>query len=285
MAADTLSSSQPELDGRGSTPQTAVPIPAGLGYVLALALVAVATVVAFVVDHIVSAPNLSLVFVLPVTVVAASFGWGPALASAFLSVAAFDFFFVKPRMSFAVANPTDLWALALLLLVAAIVSTVAAQSRGRALAARRAAEQAEALRALAHAVIKAEPSAVLIKTAANALGGIFNAPAVVLSERAGKLWPAASSGGARLSDADQEAAQWALENNKPTRAETYPFDRAEFDFWPVQAPANHRLVLGVKLADRDRGRPAAPDRQVELVAGYLAAAAREPRVRKPPAQP
>jgi K+-sensing histidine kinase KdpD len=192
----------------------------------------------------------------------------------------FDFFFVEPRLTFAVASPTDIWALALLLVVAAIASTVGAQSRGRALAARRAAEQAEALHALAHGIIQSEPRAVLIKTAAEALGRIFDAPAVVLAEQDGKLRPAASSSGVNLSAADQEAAQWALANDKPTRAETYPFDQAEFDFWPVQTPANRRLVLGVKLAGRADGRPDVPDRHVELVAAYLAAAAGGPGPRK-----
>jgi K+-sensing histidine kinase KdpD len=172
-------------------------------------------------------------------------------------------------MSFEVASPTDLWALALLLLVAAIASTVGAQSRRRAVEARRAAEQAEALRALAHAIIKAEPANDVVHIAAKSLGRIFDAPAVILAEKAGKLWPAAASGGSKLSAADQEAAQWALAKSQPTRADTYPFDQAEFDFWPV---AGRRLVLGVKFPGRADGRPDAPDRLVDLVAGYLAAA-------------
>jgi len=247
-------------------------ISTGLGYGLSLVLVAAASVVAFVVDHLVSAPNLSLIFVLPVIVAALSFGWGPALISAMLSVAVDDFFFVEPRFTFRVASPSDVWALVLLLLVAAIASTVGAQSRGRALAARRAAQQAEALHSLAHAVIDAEPPSALLKVAAAALSQIFEAPAVVLAEKAGKLWPAATGGGAKLTEADLEAAHWALANDKPTRGETYPFDQAGLDFWPVQTPANHRLVLGVKLEGRSGGRPKDPSRQVELVAAYLSAA-------------
>jgi K+-sensing histidine kinase KdpD len=274
MANDVaVPSAAPGFDAGTATSAPPTRISTGLGYGLSLLLVAAATVVAFVVDHIVPAPNLSLVFVLPVIVAALSFGWGPALISAMLSVAIFDFLFVEPRLSFRVASPTDLWALALLLVVAAIASTVGAQSHGRAVAARRAAQQAEALHGLAHAVIRAEPTPALIKTAASALGRIFDAPAIVLAEQSGKLSPVAASGGAILSPADQEAAQWALANDKPTRAETYPFDQAVFDFWPVQTPANHRLVLGVILAGRSDGRPQDPGRQVELVAAYLSAAA------------
>jgi K+-sensing histidine kinase KdpD len=281
MANDiAIPAGAPDLDAPSTVSGPPARPSAALGYGLSLLLVGAATIVAFVVDHIVPAPNLSLVFMLPVMVAALSFGWGPALVSAMLSVAVFDFFFVEPRLTFRVDSPTDVWALALLLVVAAIASTVGAQSRGRAVAARRAARQAEALHSLASAVIKAEPSSALIKTAAAALGQIFEVPAVVLAETSSKLWPAASSGGATLSADDQDAAQWALANDKPTRAETYPFDRAAFDFWPVQTPANHRLVLGVKMADAPDGRPKDPERQVEMVAAYLAAAmAAEPGAR------
>lgn len=266
-----IPASPPDPQG-GAARRTAGAHPV-LGYAAGVAMVAAAGVVAFVVDHIVQAPNLSLVFVAPVIVAAVGFGWGPALVSALLSVAVFDFFFVEPRMSFQVASPTDLWALGLLLLVAAIASTVASESRRRALAASQAAAQAEALHALAHAVIRSEPYATVIGLAAQSLGAIFNAPAVVLRQAADKLDIASTSGGAQLAPADLEAAQWALANGKATRAETYPFDQAAFDFWPAPSMAGHRLVLGVRLSGRADGRPPAPDRQVELVAAYLAASA------------
>jgi K+-sensing histidine kinase KdpD len=251
---------------------SAAPTSPLVGYAASAALVATAGMLAFVVDHIIDAPNLSLVFVLPVIVAAAAYGWGPALASAVLGVGVLDFFFIQPRYSFAVANPTDIWALALLLAVAAIVSTVAAQSRGRALAARRAAEQAEALHAVAHAVIKAESQDALMHAAANALGRIFEAPAVILTELEAVITPVATSRGASLSAADLEAAQWTLVNDKPTRGETYPFDRSEFDFWPIHMRNDSRLVLGVKITGGPDGRPAGPDRYVDLIAGYLAGA-------------
>jgi K+-sensing histidine kinase KdpD len=273
MASDVAASIvSPEMDATSVDAGPPARISTGLSYGLSVVLVAAAGLVAFVVDHLVSTPNLSLIFVLPVIVAALSFGWGPALISAMLSVAVDDFFFIAPRFTFRVASPSDVWALALLLVVAAIASTVGAQSRGRALAARRAAQQAEALHGLAHAVIQAEPSSALMKTAALALSQIFGAPAVVLAEKSGKLWPAAAAGGAALSVADEEAAHWALANDKPTRGETYPFDQAAFDFWPVQMPASHRLVLGVKLEGVSGGRPRDPGRQVDLVAAYLSAA-------------
>jgi two-component system sensor histidine kinase KdpD len=53
--------------------------------------------------------NIVMLFLLTVVLVAVRLGRGPAVAAAFLSVAAFDFFFVPPRFSFAVSDiPVDL---------------------------------------------------------------------------------------------------------------------------------------------------------------------------------
>ena len=84
---------------------------------ISLLLVAAATLLAFVVDHIVAAPNLTLIFALPVVVAATFFGWIPALLAAVAGVLAFDFFFTQPYYSFRIASPSDLWAAALLLVI------------------------------------------------------------------------------------------------------------------------------------------------------------------------
>src|SRR6185312_16306012 len=114
---------------------------------------AAATLAAVLVDEVQAVPNLSLVFVLPVVIAAVSFGWGPALAAAVAGVLAFNFFLIPPRYTLRVADPSNLWALILLLIVAAIVSAVAAQSRRRAMEALNAAGQATALQALAQGLV------------------------------------------------------------------------------------------------------------------------------------
>ena len=68
----------------------AAPPAPSVRYGLTLAAVAAATLVAFVVDHLIQTPNLSLIFVLPVVFAAAGFGWGPALAAAVAGVAAYE---------------------------------------------------------------------------------------------------------------------------------------------------------------------------------------------------
>ncbi|WP_293902188.1 DUF4118 domain-containing protein [Phenylobacterium sp.] len=247
------------------------------GYGLALAMVAGATVLAMALREQAGVANLSLVFVLPVVVAAVAFGWGPALTAAVSGVAAYNFFLVPPLYTFRVADPANAWALGLLTLVGAIASGVAAQSRRRALAAQAGADQAGAVQELARTLMGAADREAVALACAEALARLFGAPAVVLAEgpesvEPGTLEPLALAGGAALAGADREAARWALASRLPTRGGAYPVSEAAFDFWPVVTRRRQGAVLGVAISGGETGRPAQPERLVEVVGAYLAVA-------------
>ena len=241
-------------------------------YALSLTLVATATLAAVLVDEVQAIPNLSLVFVLPVVIAGVSFGWGPALAAAVTGVAALNFFLIAPRYTFHVADPANLWALALLLITAAIVSAVAAQSRRRAMEAWKAADHATALQTLARALVAATDRQAAAAASAEALARLFKAPAVALLHDGESLSVAAEVGGAQFSAADEEAARWALASRLPTRGGAYPVEAATFDFWPVVTSQRQQAVIGVRISLDETGRPDNPERLVEIVSGYLAVA-------------
>ena len=189
---------------------------------------------------------------------------------------AFDFFLIAPRYSLHVEDPSNLWALALLLITAAIVSAVAAESRRRAVEAWKAADQATALQALARSLVAASGDAGSASASAQALARLFQAPAVVLLQGETDLEVAAQagegSGGGELSPADREAAGWALAARMPTRGGAYPVEAAAYDFWPVVTPQRRQAVIGVSISTGEAGRPDNPERLVEIVSGYLAVA-------------
>jgi K+-sensing histidine kinase KdpD len=243
--------------------------PAAAQYGLTLVFVALAGVLAFVVDHLVDAPNLTLIFVLPVVVSAVAFGWKPSLAAAVAGVLTFDYFFTQPYFSLRIESPNDLWDAALLLVIGMIVSSVAAESRRRTLEARQAAEQAKALQELAHLVIERRPEQEVLRAAAVALQRAFRAPSVILLKSGDSLAPVATAGRAELTDADREAAVGAQESHLALRAGTYPYDKAAFDFWPAAAHGGLAWIIGVSFV---RERPASPERYVDIVRGYVAAA-------------
>jgi two-component system sensor histidine kinase KdpD len=242
------------------------------GYVISLAMSAAATLAAVIVGQVVTTPSLALFFVLPVVIAAVTYGFGPALAAAVAGVVAYNFFLLPPLYTLNVADPANVWALFLLLVVAAIVSVVAAHSRQRAVEAWRAADQANALQGFARTLVATSGRTGVAKAAAEALGRIFSAPAVVLLQEDDGLKVAARIGLSRLSKADEEAAAWALASRLRTHADAYPVEAAAYDFWPVVSPQRQQAVIGVAIAGREGGRPEAPEGLVEAVGAYLAVA-------------
>jgi two-component system sensor histidine kinase KdpD len=272
MSDSAIVESLPSPNGSGPAESRGGRLPLAAQYGLSILLVGLAALLAFVVQHLIAAPNLTLIFVLPVVVAATAFGWGPALVAAVAGVLAFDFLFTRPYYSFRITEASEIWAAALLLVIGAIVSSVAADARRRAIEANRAAEQAQALQALAHVVIEDRPRDEVLRAAATTLNRLFRAPAVVFLEEKGAFGAAAMAGAPTITPAEEEAAKGALDAHLATRSETYPFDRSEFDFWPVTTPAGCRCVVGVDFTKADGGRPPAPERWVDVVRGYLAAA-------------
>lgn len=253
--------------GQGSLAEGSIP-PAWT-YAVSAALVALATGIGLSLQGAVPPASMTLIFVLPVVVAASSFGFGPSLAATALGVLSFDFFFTRPYYSLTIDSPEDIWSAALLLIIALIVSAVAANARQRTVEARRAAEQADALRSLAHAVVEAPSRRVLAQAAATALNQIFRAPAVVFVDGAGRFDRLFTAGDAKLTQAEMEAARGVLDLRLPSRAESYPFVTSEFDLWPVESRSGPGYVLGVEFRG-PRGRPSEPERFVDVIAAYLA---------------
>jgi two-component system sensor histidine kinase KdpD len=278
----TISATQePASTARGARAERA-PQALAIRYGVVLLLVAAATLLAAVAQQVITAPNLTLIYVLPVVIAATAFGWGPALAAALVGVLCFDFFFTEPYFSFRIYGASDIWAAALLLATAAIVATVSAQARRRAVETRRAADQAEALQALAHIVVGKGRPGEIADAAAAALQRIFRAPVVIFRDGPGALRRVASAGPLEITPLDEEAARGAMAAQLHTRAETFPYDRAEFEFWPASTPSGRRFAIGVDFTQAAAERPEAPERFIEVVAAYLSAALEDaPRAQSP----
>jgi two-component system sensor histidine kinase KdpD len=98
----------------------------GRAYLLALAAVGATAVIASPLRHWLDQANTAMLFVLVVVLVAIRLGRRPAILAALVSVGLFDFFFVPPHLSFAVADAQYLVTFAVMLVVALTISHLAA---------------------------------------------------------------------------------------------------------------------------------------------------------------
>lgn len=110
----------------------------GIGDYFRAALACAATALLTLPLHgVVDAANIVMIFLLVVALLAMWLGSGPAILAAFGGVALFDFFFVEPRFSMAVADAQYLITLAVMLTVALVIGQLAARLSEKALLAAR----------------------------------------------------------------------------------------------------------------------------------------------------
>lgn len=106
-----------------------------LDVLYASSLVIIALLVGLAIEHLLHVQNALLVF-LPVVLLAATrYGFWMAAWVSVLSVLGSSFMLAAPRLSFAVADVENTWALAIFLIAAALTSSLAAHARRRSEAA------------------------------------------------------------------------------------------------------------------------------------------------------
>ena len=101
-------------------------------YLKSLVLVMAATAAAQLAFQFLSPANLVMIYLLAVVLAATRLGLKPAIMTAFLSVLAFDFFFVPPRLTFSVYDTEYLITFAALFTVGVVISTLVAKASERA---------------------------------------------------------------------------------------------------------------------------------------------------------
>ncbi|WP_223510531.1 DUF4118 domain-containing protein, partial [Pseudomonas sp. BF-RE-03] len=98
-------------------------------YALALVATVLASALAWAVASVLPLPNISLVFLAAVLLVAVRSSLGPALACAALSFLTYDFLFIPPNFSFSIQREEDVLTLLFFLLMAALTGNLAARQR------------------------------------------------------------------------------------------------------------------------------------------------------------
>ncbi len=139
----------------------------GLGRVLGG--VAACTGVAYILDSYVAPADLVMIYMLGIVAWAHRLALGPSLLGVFLSVAAFNFFFIEPRYTFSVRDTNYLITFCAMGVVGGLVSGLAARARRGVRMATERGRRAEALYDLTHALADARTAQVLADVAVERL--------------------------------------------------------------------------------------------------------------------
>ncbi|WP_293503424.1 DUF4118 domain-containing protein [Roseateles sp.] len=227
------------------------------GYAASLIGVGLTSLVAQGLLEFIAPTNIAMLFLLNVVGVALRFGRAPAALSALLGVAAFDFFFIEPRWSFAVGDAQYLVTFAVLLLVGLVIGQLAAGLQAQAKAAQERERRVRGLYAMSRDLGAALVPEQVAEIAARFLRAEFGIASAVLapplaatsSREVLAVLPGATA------QPDLGVAQWAFDHGQPAGHGTDTLPASACLMLPLTAPMRLRGVLAIE----SKGRRWLPD--------------------------
>jgi two-component system sensor histidine kinase KdpD len=212
-------------------------------YGLATAACAATTVVSHLLVPYFDQANIVMVFLLSVVGVAVWLGRGPSVVAAFVNVAAFDFFFVAPRLSLAVSDVQYLLTFAVMLIVGLVTGQLTAGLRFQASVATHREARSRSLFEAARDLSNMLTNEQAIEVAQAVIAREFRAQVAiyVLDMKDRLRRPGSEPGGL-----DYGTAQWTLDHNQAAGLGTDTLAGSAWLYLPLKATMRSRGVLAVQ---------------------------------------
>ncbi|MBN3835342.1 DUF4118 domain-containing protein [Burkholderia sp. Ac-20344] len=233
-------------------------------YAYAAAICAAITVVASLVSERLDLTNLVMLYLLGVVFSAVRLGRGPGVLQSFLSVAAFDYFFVPPRMSFSVSDTQYLLTFFGMLLTSLVISHLTSTLTRQASVAQRRERRTGAIYAMARELGAALTTEQIVEIGSRHVGEVFRARvAFLLPDSADKVRQKIEEPDAAVTltgaDLDSDVGQWVYDQQKPAGRGTDTLPATAALYLPLKAPMRTRGVLAV--ASREPRELEVPEQQ------------------------
>jgi len=240
-------------------------------YFRSVILVAAATAVSFLIRDYVAPTNLVMVYLLAVVIAATNLGKGPSILASLLGVLAFDFFFVPPYMTFAVADTEYILTFAALFAVGFVISQLADRLRVQAEVAERRRVETASLYGLSRDLAVSNSMEGILRAITDNIAQTFNRDvAVFLPDRAGTLGPIAATADYQVGENELAVAEWAFKHGQSAGRGTETLPAAQARYLPLKTSSAVIGVLAVR--PHDPSRHLAPE-GYRLLEGFASQAA------------
>ncbi len=222
-------------------------------YAGSLAFVAVSLGVALLLRQFLGVTSVAMTFLTAVLVSAVVYGLWPALLACFVSVLAYNFFFLAPFYTFTITDPENVVALFFFAVTAVIASNLTARVRAQAIVARQRARTTEELYQFSRKLAGAANLDDLLWATVHQIALMLKVRVVILLPDGGTVtvragYPPEDS----LDAADLAAATWCWERNHVAGRGSDTLPGAKRLFMPMNTG---RGAVGVVGVDRDEPGP------------------------------
>jgi two-component system, OmpR family, sensor histidine kinase KdpD len=223
-------------------------------YAWALATTLICTLIAFAMTPAFELVNVAMVYILGATIAGLRFGRGPAVLSAIVNVAAFDFCFVPPRFTFSVMDAQYLVTFGVMLTVTLVIANLMASVRQQTRVAGARERRTSLLYAMSRELAATRGTATMARVAVRHVAEVFECQAVVLlPDAAGKLhYPTGEREIGSLQHADLSIAQWVVDHGRRAGLDSDTLPAAPALYLPLGTDQQRLGVLAVLPANRRR---------------------------------
>ena len=228
-----------------------LPVTPPKDYLACIALVAVITIIGWLIKSFISPTNLAMLYLLAVVVIAFRRGLRPAIFTAIIGVLAFDFFFIPPYLTFRVTDSEYLITFAGMIIVGALISLLVTRAREHAYAAQARETETGTLYALSQDLAVAADADSIIAAVTRHIREIFQWESVVLLSDEDRLIPLPSGKGLVLNADDIAVATWAFQHGAVAGYDTDTLHGSRLRYIPLKCSAGVLGILGVKPDESD----------------------------------
>lgn len=240
-------------------------------YLLAAGVLAAATIIGFPFRGMTDADDLTMVYLTGIVVVAAWLGTGPSILATFLSVAAFNFFFIPPYYTFDFYHKGYYFTFLVMLITSFIVGSLAAKLSLQARQSRKREAETSALYSFTRELSTLRGVDNMIDAALKHLREVFGMEAVIFALKDDRLTPTPAESPARELK-EESVARWVMQNGQIAGRNTDTLPSARGLYAPMNAEGETLGVLGLIPPQEGYEFPSAEVSQLETFASLIASA-------------
>jgi two-component system sensor histidine kinase KdpD len=227
-------------------------------YLLAALATAVASSAALGLAHFIQLPNISLIFLAAVLVVAVRSSLGPALLCAGLSFLAYNLLFIEPLLSLKIARQQDVLTLLFFLLMAGLTGNLASRQRRQLQALRQTQAETTALLELSRKLTVATDRQAVFSAATQQFGLWQEIEISLQSRDHDGVWKVEAGVQRLLTEQERAAADWSWQQLQPSGLGTGTLPGGRWWWWPLAGEEGPLALLGVAPKD---GRALSPEQR------------------------
>ncbi|WP_443190382.1 ATP-binding protein [Pseudomonas indica] len=227
-------------------------------YLLAVIASVIATALAWGVSHLLALPNISLVFLAAVLLVAVRSSLGPALVCAGLAFLAYNFLFIPPRLTLFIQRQEDLLTLLFFLLMAGLTGNLAARQRRQLESLRQTQQETTALLDLSRKLTAATDRRAVLAAAIQQFELAPDLESCLMSRGKDGVWKVEAGVHRLLAEQERAAADWAWQHGQPAGLGTGTLPAGRWWWCPLAGEDGPLALLGLSPKDGD---PLPPERR------------------------